>query len=182
VAGALVLVALSDVIVTTVYGPSFAAAAPLLRLFALALPIHAFNGALGQALQSAGQQRAMAWIVTSGLALHVVLTAFLVPALGIGGAAVAMIVSSSVVALGALRTLHSRVAAISLTARAIPAILAVLGPLALVMAAPAPLRLATAGVGLAWLVAGALWHGIFVPADIADVRAAFRTSGSAATA
>jgi O-antigen/teichoic acid export membrane protein len=174
-----VLICLAEPIVFVAYGAEFAPAVPVLRLLALALPLHALNGALGQALQAGGEQRAMLGIIAFSVAVHAVLNIVLVRAFGIQGAALTMIVSSSCVAAGALRALHTRVAPVHVSWRAVPGVLAVVGPLVLVTVAPADYRMAAGAMGLAWLVVGSLWHGMLTPADLAGMRAALNPEAKA---
>lgn len=182
VAIAMVLMAASDFLVTAIYGAAFADAGLFLRLFAVALPIHAFNGVLGQALQTSGQQRAMVSVVAAGLAVHIVLTILLVRVLGVGGAAVAMIGSSTVVALGALHAFHQRVAPVHLSTSAASALLAVAGPLLYASVAPSGMRLVATAAGLLALAVVVLWHGRFLRRDVERVRVAFSEASSRAIA
>jgi len=179
---AMVLIAASDVIVTAIYGPAFAESAALLRLFAVALPIHALNGALGQALQSGGQQRAMVSVVATGLGTHIILTVLFVRAFGVRGAALAMIVSSAVVACGALRALHRHVAAVHVSARAVAWVVVVGGPLVFVSVAGPEIRLPATAAGLVWLAIVLLWYGRFIRADVDRVRETFSEASPRAIA
>lgn len=164
------LVAASDSIITVVYGAAFASTAPALRLLALALPFHALNGALGQALQAAGRQRLMVAIVVAGVATHVVANVVLVSAFGFAGAAMAMVISSGVVALSTIRALHTSVLPLPVSWRTVPAVLGVAGPLALVFLAPDPYRALAAVPALGWLLAGARWHGTLAGTELARMR------------
>ena len=176
----IVLICVAEPLIGLLYGAAFAPSAGVLRLLALALPLHALNGALGQALQAGGQQRPMLAIIAVGVAVHTVLNIVLVRAFGIHGAPLAMLVSSSCVAAGALHAVHTRIAPVRFSASAVPQILAGVGPLVLVSAAPAEWRLAAAVVGLVWLVAGSLWSGTLTPADVAGMRAALNPEAGAA--
>jgi O-antigen/teichoic acid export membrane protein len=178
----LALIALADVVVAAAYGPGFAPSVPVLRLLALSLPVHALNGALGQALQAGGAQRPMVAVVTLGLAAHVALNVALVRAFGIAGAPVATLLSASGVAALTLLALHRRVAPVRLDRRALGRLLPIAGPLALATLAPAGLRPVAVLLGVAWLAAGSLWHGTFGPADLERLRGALRgrTAGVAA--
>ena len=182
VAVAMVLIAASDVIVTTIYGPAFVEAGAVLRLFAVALPIHALNGALGQALQSSGHQRVMVGVVVTALVVHVVLTIGLVRAFGVQGAAVAMILSSLVVAVGALWTLHTRVAAVRLSARGAFTLVAVVTPLIYLAVMPTEHRVLLTTGALLWVAVVVSWHGRLIRADVERVREVFAASSSRAIA
>jgi O-antigen/teichoic acid export membrane protein len=178
----LALIAMADTIVAWAYGAHFAPAVSVLRLLALSLPLHALNGALGQALQAGGEQRAMVGVVSFGFLVHLVLNIALVHWLGIRGAALAMLISSSCVAAGALRAVHQRIAPVHVTAGLIPAALAVAGPLLLVSLAPGGFQIAAAMFGCVWLVLGAFLSGMLVPADIEGIRSALGSPRAGATA
>jgi O-antigen/teichoic acid export membrane protein len=178
----IVLIAIAPLIVHFAYGDTYAPAVAVLRLLALSLPVHALNGALGQALQAGGEQRAMVRVVATGLIAHVVLNLALVSLMGIRGAAVAMLLSSSCVAAGALHAVHRRVAPVRLTTAVIPSALAVAGPLAVVSAAPAGYEMLAAVVAGAWLAGGAMWSGMVGAADLDGLRTALRRHGAGAAA
>jgi O-antigen/teichoic acid export membrane protein len=179
---AVTLIALSDLIVRIVFGPAFQATAPVLRLLALALPVHALNGALGQALQAGGRQRTMLHIVVVGVAVHVAANIVLVRSFGILGAPFAMMLSASVVAIGTLRVLHEHVLPMRVSIRQILGLSALVGPLVVVSLVPAELRLAAGGFGLIWLIAGSLWLRTLDLTDILQMRAALEAQGTGATA
>jgi O-antigen/teichoic acid export membrane protein len=168
----LALICLADPIVALAYGGTFAGSAPVLRLLALSLPLHAVNGALGQALQAGGEQRAMVGIIVFAVAAHVVLTTVLVRMFGFPGAAIAMLLSSACVTAGALRAVHLRVSPVRLTARVVIGVLSTAGPLVLVSLVSSSWRPAAALVGLAWLVIGSLRFGVLGAADLDGIRSA----------
>jgi O-antigen/teichoic acid export membrane protein len=178
---AVALVCFADPIVRTVYGPTFGPTVTVLRLLAIALPCHALNGALGQALQAGGHQRVMLRIVLGGVAAHVVLNVALVRMLGINGAALTMVLSSLAIACATLRALHTRVLPMRVSRRSVAPIAALIGPLAAVTAAPGGMRLAAGGLALAWLVAGAIWHGTLGQGDVVCLREAFETRSAGVT-
>ena len=175
----IVLICLAEPLVTLLYGPQYAPAAGVLRLLALALPLHAVNGALGQALQAGSQQRAMLAIIAVALLVHAVLNVVLVRALGIDGAPIAMLGSSLCVAAGALHVLRTRVARFEWSAGLVPQVLAGVGPLFLVSVFSEH-RLAAGLVALGWLVIGSFWSGTLTSADLAGMRAALNPEAGAA--
>ncbi len=179
---AIVLIAAAPMIVQVAYGATYAPAITVLRLLALSLPIHALNGALGQALQAGGEQRAMVRVVATGLIAHAFLNVALVSWFGIEGAAMAMLLSSSWVAAGALRAMHVRVARIHLAAALTPAAIVVVAPLVLVSVAPRGYLAAAALTSGVCLVVGALWSGMFRAGDIEGLRAALAGRGGEAAA
>ncbi|MBK9966166.1 MAG: polysaccharide biosynthesis C-terminal domain-containing protein [Holophagales bacterium] len=152
----LFLICFADRILGLAYGERFLASATTLRLLAVSLPLHAVNGVLGQALQAARLQSAMLRIIVFGLATHVVANVVLLPRLGIEGAAVALFLSSSVVALGAARCFHRNVAPLSLGVRFFLSVATIGGPLALALLVPPAWRLAAFAVSLCALSVGAL--------------------------
>jgi O-antigen/teichoic acid export membrane protein len=170
----MVLIAVAPIVVNLAYGSTYAPAITVLRLLALSLPVHALNGALGQALQAGGEQRAMVRVIAMGLVLHVILNVVLVGLIGISGAAVAMLLSSSFVAIGALHAMHRRVAPLRLSLSLVPSAVAIVGPLALVSLAPSRYALAAVVAAGVWLAVGAAWSGIVGSADIDGLRTALR--------
>lgn len=169
----LVLISFADLILVLAYGERFLSSATTLRLLAVSLPLHAVNGVLGQALQAARLQGAMLRIIVLGLATHVVANVVLLPRLGIEGAAIALFVSSSVVAIGATRCFHRHVAPVSLDARFFLSVATIGGPLALALLVPPAWTLAAFAVSLAALSAGALTV-LLRRSDFERVARAFR--------
>jgi O-antigen/teichoic acid export membrane protein len=182
VAVAMLLIAASDLIVTTIYGPAFGPAGAVLRLFAVALPIHALNGALGQALQSSGHQRVMVRVVVTALVVHVALTIVLVRAFGVQGAAVAMILSSTVVTVGALWTLHTRLGAVRLSMRAACTFLAIAAPLVYLAVVANEHRVMLTAGALLWVAVVVSSHGRIIRADVERVRGVFAAASPGAIA
>lgn len=178
----LALICLSDLIVSVAYGHRFPASAPVLRMLALSLPLHAVNGALGQALQAAHEQRAMLGIVTGGLVLHVLLNIGLVAALGIQGAALALFLSSSGVAVGALWTVHRRIAPVRIGVPDVCRIAAVAAPLAAASLVPDAYRLAAGLAGAAWIAWVGSGAGLLGPADRARIAQALNPARVGAAA
>ncbi len=171
---ALSLILLAEPLVQVIYGDRFAESAAVLRLLALSLPIHALNGALGQALQAARAQDAMLRIVTGGLALHVLATTVFVRWFGIEGAAIALLCSSTAVALGALRAVQQRLALPGITVRGLLQIVPVAGPLFLASSATDAWRPAVAACAIAWLAVGVWWSGLVASSDLHVLRGALR--------
>lgn len=171
---ALSIIVLADPIVRLVYGEAFADSVAVLRLLALSLPIHTFNSALGQALQAAREQNAMLGIVTGGLALHVVATALFVSRWGIEGAAIALLCSSSAVALAALLVVQRRLSLPSAGWRTVLVALPVAGPLVLAVASPDAWRPIAAVAAAGWICLGAWRSGLVSVTDLLALRSAVR--------
>ncbi|HEY3350240.1 MAG TPA: oligosaccharide flippase family protein [Thermoanaerobaculia bacterium] len=155
---ALVLVCAAAPILGLAFGSRFLPAAEALRLLAASLPLHAVNGALGQGLQAGHFQRPALLVVTIGVVLHVAGCLVLLPALGIAGAAVSMLVSSAAVAAGALWAFHARVRRLRIEALDLLLPAGVVAAMAAAVIAPDAWRVAAAGAGLA-LLAGILALG-----------------------
>ncbi len=155
---ALALVCLAAPILGIAFGPRFVPAAEALRLLAASVPLHAVNGALGQALQAGRFQRPALVVVSVGVVLHVALCVFLLPALGIAGAAVSILVSSVAVASLALLAFHRYVRPLRIEASDLFLPAGVAAAMAAAVAAPGAWRVPAAGAGLA-LLAGIVAFG-----------------------
>jgi O-antigen/teichoic acid export membrane protein len=92
-----------------VYGERFAGGVVALRLLALSLPLHALNGALGQALQAGHLQSVVLKVVTTTLAAHIALNLVLISIYGIAGAPMALLLSSAIAVVGNLLAFQRRV-------------------------------------------------------------------------
>lgn len=169
----LFLVCFADRVLALAYGERFLSSATTLRLLAVSLPLHAVNGVLGQALQAARLQGAMLRIVVLGLSTHLVANVVLLPRLGIEGAAAALFLSSSVVALGAARCFHRSVAPLRPGARFFGSLATIGGPLVLTLLAPPAWRPAAFAASLLALSAGSLSFLLRRP-DLDRVVRAFR--------
>jgi len=126
-------ICVADWALVLVFGAAYEGAAPVLRLLAVSLPLHAINGAVGQALQAGHQQLSMVRIVTMGLTTHVVGIMFFVPLLGIEGAAVSVLVSSTLVTIGSLWAFHRNVAPLQPGVQSVLAGVAVVVPIAVTL-------------------------------------------------
>lgn len=104
------LIALAMPVLRAVYGPSFTAAALPLGLLAASLPLHALNGAFGQALQASGEQRTAMWVAAAATLFHLGLTIALVRSLGLIGAPIAVLGSSLLAAVTTGVLVHRRAA------------------------------------------------------------------------
>ena len=168
------LIVLARLGLTTIYGERFAAAAAPLALLAASLPIHAVNAAFGQALQAGGHQKAMLGIGIVGTAFHVVATVVLVTLIGVLGAPIALLLSSSLLALLAARLFHTRVARIEPGVGTLIGASAVVAPIVLALLSPDRLTpLAVAG-GLGWLAVLLLGRQVFPRAELDEVARALR--------
>jgi len=157
---AVVLMCLSELALVTVFGEPYSGAAPVLRLLAASVPLHAINGALGQGLQAGQQQAAMVKIVTVGLAAHVIGVLILVPMVGVEGAAVSVFISSTMVTMGSFLAFHRHLSLIRPGWRGLAVVTALIAPIAIMILAP-PERLFQVGaaalvVFAIMIVAGAI--------------------------
>ncbi|HZR80490.1 MAG TPA: oligosaccharide flippase family protein [Candidatus Binatia bacterium] len=171
---AVALIDLADPVLHLVYGARFADAAPALRMLAASLPVHAVNAAFGQALQAGGHQRAILAVAVLGTALHAVVTCALVALLGIEGAPIAVLFSSSVVAVLGAAVFHLRVAPIRIGLRSVCAVSAVAGPVALALLAPARLELAATVAGAVWLACALGARQVLGSDEIAEMARVLR--------
>jgi PST family polysaccharide transporter len=95
----------SPLIVRTVYGAPFEHAAPALRVLALALPFFFLNYALTHQVIGWDGQRAYLRIASLALVANVLANLWLVPGLGIMGAAAATVLTELVVTAGCVHAL-----------------------------------------------------------------------------
>lgn len=101
-----VLWLLREPVVSLLFGPAFAAAAPVLGLLVPVLPVLAMN-ALGTFVLAASHRMGrVAALYGGALFLNVAANAVLIPAFGARGAAAAMLLSESALGLGMLGVLH----------------------------------------------------------------------------
>jgi O-antigen/teichoic acid export membrane protein len=160
---ALVMICAAEWGLVLVFGEAYRGAARVLQLLAASLPLHAVNGALGQALQAGRHQAIMVRVVIIGLVTHVVGILLLVPRLGIDGAAWSMLVSSAIVTGGSVLGFDRRVARLRLGWREAVALAVVVVPIAATLLARTPwllpvgvAALAVFGIGV---VAGVVSRG-----------------------
>ena len=135
---AVLMICFADWALVVVFGETFVNAAPVLRLLAASLPLHAVNGTLGQALQAGQHQTSMVRIVSLGLAAHIVGIVLLVPILGIEGAAVSVLLSSTLVTLCTVFSFNRNVSRMRPGSRAVVAVVAVVVPISMTLLAPSP--------------------------------------------
>ncbi len=165
----LVLIVAARPLIGLIYGAGYLGAAPALALLAASLPVHAVNAALGQALQAGGQQAAVLGVALVGTAVHVGLTLALVSAIGVPGAPIAVLISSTLVALASGWLFHRRIARLEVAPARLVGASAVAGPVGLVLLAPQGWALAAAAAGLAWLAAALLAERLFARTELDDV-------------
>jgi len=132
---AVVTICVADWALVLVFGRAYESAAPVLRLLAASVPLHAVNGVLGQALQAGKQQMSMVPVVTIGLAVHFVGIMFFVPILGIEGAAVSVLISSTLVTIGTFLAFQRNVELVRPGARAAAAASTVILPITVTLLA-----------------------------------------------
>lgn len=134
-------ICLAKWVLVLVFGAEYEGAARTLGLLAASLPLHAINGAIGQSLQAGHQQVSMMRIVTMGLAAHMVGIVVFIRLYGIEGAAVSVLVSSTLVTLGSFWAFHRNVAALHVGPRSLFTGVAVIAPIAVSLATPSPWQL-----------------------------------------
>lgn len=93
-------------VIRLLYGTGYAAAAPVLGILAFTTVPLAFAIFAGYALGAAGRMRVVALAYTAALAANIALNALLIPARGALGAALAMLVSETALALVLALVLH----------------------------------------------------------------------------
>lgn len=177
---AVVLIAAGPFLVRALYGPPFLAAVPTLSLLAAVLPIHGVNAALGQAMQAAHLQNETLALTAGAVVVNLALCLALVPAMGILGAATALLTTSALSAIVLGWIYHRRIAPFPLGVRGALVPLAAAAPVLVVLAAPEPFRPAAAAAGLALLAAGARVSGLLGSADLARLAAGLGLGGSRA--
>jgi O-antigen/teichoic acid export membrane protein len=91
---ALLVLAIAAPLLTLLYGAEYRQSAPVLRILAAAVPIHALNVIAGSVLQAANRQTAMVRAVMIALVAQIALGCMLVPRYGMEGAAVALVVAT----------------------------------------------------------------------------------------
>src|SRR5262249_2523178 len=163
------LIELAPAVLGHVYGEKFLEAAPALALLAASLPIHALNGAFGQALQAGGYQGAMLCVGLVGTGIHIPITLALVALLGVPGPPLALSISSSLLAVMSGYLFHTRVHRIELRARTAWTASAVAGPIALALLVPAPYAVAGALAGALWLGLAFVAEQVLARTEIAEV-------------
>jgi O-antigen/teichoic acid export membrane protein len=97
----------ATLIVTMIYGESYAYAAPAFAVLSLALPLFFLNYALTHQVIGWDGQRAYLAIVTLALAGNVAANMVLVPTRGIVGAAIATVLTEVIVTAGCLYALRA---------------------------------------------------------------------------
>jgi O-antigen/teichoic acid export membrane protein len=176
---AVVMICTAEWALVLVFGEAYRDAARVLQLLAASLPLHAVNGALGQALQAGRHQAVMVRVVIAGLATHVLGILLLVPRLGIDGAAVSMLVSSAIVTSGSALGFDRRVAGLRPGWREAGAVVAVVVPITLTLLAPAP-WLVPVGVAALTALAIGVAAGVVSRPELEQLRRVLRLRDGAA--
>jgi len=172
---ALGMIDLAQPLLHLVYGPPFEDSAPALRLLVASLPIQGMNIALAQALQASGHQREMLAVAGFGTALHLVVTCAFVATLGWLGAPLAVLLSSSVVALSSAWLFHRRVGTIQVDVGTWIGLSAVAVPIALVLVAPPELERAATAAGVAWLGLALVARRMFRRSEVDEIARLIRS-------
>jgi len=189
VAVALALSALAGPIMVTVFGPGFAAAAPVLAVLAWIFPLRLQSGHARWSLIARGAQRRLLWAEGAGAAALVATGLVLIPGQGVIGAATGGAIAG---AIGAALALLAGITVSAVLTQI--AVVRLIGPVAVVGPSLVPLGAALAGLalvrlsGAGGLAAAALAFGPFVLAFgfgwrplLADLqRIAYAKEGAAA--
>lgn len=93
----LVLCLFPEAVLNLFFGSAYVAAAPALRILSLGFIINNLLGPNGNTLIAMGESRFIMWSVLAAATLNVILNIVLIPPLGIVGAAIASVVSLSLV-------------------------------------------------------------------------------------
>lgn len=149
------VICISDDLLRIVYGGRYAAAAPVLRLLAAALPLVAANAAMGNALLAGRLQRAMLGVTFGAMVFHAGFTLLLLPRLGLVSGAVSVLVSSVLIGVAMAWTFHRAVSRLAATPRALAAVALVGAPVVLTLLAPPGWRYPAGFAGLFVLVVAA---------------------------
>lgn len=137
-------------IVRLLYGPGYAASSPVLGILALATVPLAFDIFAGYALGAAGRMRAVALAYAGALAASVALNAALIPGRGAAGAALAMLLSETGLAVTLAAVLYRATGArVRLRAAAAVALALAVGGAAALLPVPPLLRCALCAAGVA---------------------------------
>lgn len=171
---ALAMIVLAEPLLALVYGGEFREAAPVLRLLAASLPLHAANGALGHALQAGHRQGAALKVVALVVVLHVGLSLVLIPRLGIEGAALALLLSAGALSVGTVAVFHREARTGALARRGLAIGVALGTPVAAALLVPDAWRGAAAAAGLLWLLPAGRGLGALRRADLERAVRAFR--------
>lgn len=89
----LVLFLFPDTVLGFLFGASYASATTALRILSIGFMINNFMGPNGAALTAMGEVRFIMWATLATAGINVVLNIFLIPSLGIEGAAIASVVA-----------------------------------------------------------------------------------------
>jgi O-antigen/teichoic acid export membrane protein len=98
----------AEALVTMLFGPRYVAAAPILRILSLALPLLSMNLALTHQLIAWDRQRAFAAVCAVALVFNLGLNVYLIPGLALEGAAWATVGTEVCVTAGCLIALRGR--------------------------------------------------------------------------
>ncbi|MEZ5287302.1 MAG: oligosaccharide flippase family protein [Vicinamibacterales bacterium] len=101
------LLAGATVVVTTVYGDAVLPAIPALRVLAIAVPLFFLNYALTHQVIGWDGHRAYLGVAMSALGANLAASLWLVPAMGLVGAALATVITEAVVTVGCLYVLRT---------------------------------------------------------------------------
>jgi O-antigen/teichoic acid export membrane protein len=177
-----IAIALAKPLLDVVYGDRFTAAAPLLALLAASLPLHALNGALGQALQASGHARRAMRVTGFATALHLAVTVALVATLGPIGAPIAILASSTVAALATGVLVHRHAAPLPRESGAAWIAFTIAIPIALALGLAPEHGLIGGALGLGCLVAALGAERLRAHSDLLEAWALLRPTETEAGA
>jgi len=157
---ALGLIAVAPLVVHLFFGADYMESVSALVLLAAVVPVHCINAVLGQAMQAAHLQTEMTVVVAVAVVLNLSLNLWLVPKLGIQGAAVSMFLTSAASTLVFAWIYHRRLSAFRISGRMLLMVLVVVVPVALTLLSPASQRFFVAVGALVLLIVGARLSGL----------------------
>jgi O-antigen/teichoic acid export membrane protein len=95
---AVILIALAQPSVTLLFGASYANSAALVQILALSLIPYTLSASLSVRLVTQGRERRVLWATAIGLTAAFFLNGWLIPRAGSNGAALAVVISESLLA------------------------------------------------------------------------------------
>jgi O-antigen/teichoic acid export membrane protein len=176
------MIALAEPVLAIVYGHRFDGAAEPLALLAASLPLHALNGAFGQALQASGHQRAAMRVAGLATGVHLVMTIALVSTLGLVGAPIAVLTSSTLAALATGILVHRHAAPLPRGAGVAWTAVTIVGPIGLALAFTPAHAILGGTLALVWLALALGAERLREHSDLLEAWALLRPAQSEARA
>lgn len=147
------IIALAEPVLGIIYGHRFDGAAEPLTLLAASLPLHALNGAFGQALQASGHQKAAMQVAGLATGVHLVVTVAFVSLFGLDGAPIAVLTSSTLAAVATGVLVHRHAAPLPRGAGIAWTAVTIVGPIGLALAFTPAHAILGGALALVWLAA-----------------------------